>query len=88
MGRESQGFFNNEPIKDWDHSEQSLCRSHKVDILAKMVKSPGLTLVKYIIAALWWSKAYSLPSRCGMVQRRKITVLAKWYVLMLDNCNC
>lgn len=72
ISRKTQGSFNNEPVKEWDHSEQSQCRSHKVDILAKMVKFPGLTLIKYIIAALWWSEAYSLQSRCGMIQRGKI----------------
>lgn len=35
------------------------CCCHKVDILEKMVKFTRLILIKYIIAALCWSKAYS-----------------------------
>ena len=40
-----------------NHSRQSLWLLYKVDLFEKMARFPRLTLIKYIIAALCWSKA-------------------------------
>lgn len=80
--RECPGSFNNKPLKDWDYSRQRLWWSHKVDMLEKMVRFIRLAPLKYIIAALCWSKAlFSLI---------KISREAEWVrcELVLDNCTC
>lgn len=57
-----------------NYSRQNLCQSNKVDLLEKRVRFPRLTLIKYIIAALCWSKALFFSfkiSRDVMGQRGK-----------------